>query len=142
MIAARKDGGDFWILRPKKKTAEKHSAETINEGGTHAAAFLEAGFPRDFASFQRDFDIREVRPNANPSYVDIEVKFRNRRIASKVHKMIFYVDTKQHLLRGFKLELKDNSEIFCQFSNMRTGVSIPSGTFDVNTAGYKIEEKR
>ena len=143
LIAVRKDGGDFWVLRPSKKVAERHSAESLEEDGkANAAAFLEAGFPRDFETFQKNFEVKKIQPNSNDSYMEIEVDFRDRRARTGVVKLTFYVDTREHLLRGFKLYLRDASEIFCQFSNMRTGVSIPASTFEVDTTGYEIEEKK
>ncbi len=141
LVAVRKAGGDFWIVRPEKKVAERHTAESLErDGKANAAAFLEAGFPRDFASFDRDFEVEEIRPNANDAIMEIEVSLRDRRAATAVRKIVFYVDSSEHLLRGFKLFFRDTSTIFSQFTEVRPGVSLPDSTFEVSTAGYKVVE--
>ena len=72
--------------------------------------------------------------------MEIQVSLRDRRAATAVRKIIFYVDSKEYLLRGFKLFFRDTSEIFSQFTEVRTGVSLPESTFEANTSGYKVVE--
>lgn len=140
-IAVQRNKQDLLILEPAKMEGKRYTFETLQEEGkARGVEFMEAGFPRTFEDFEKNFKVTSVALNATGQY-EAEVTIRDRKTSIALRKMIFYIDAKSYDLRGVHLRFRDSSTITTTFFQTKANPDIPSGTFTVDTSGYKLDEK-
>jgi outer membrane lipoprotein-sorting protein len=141
-IAVQRSKQDLLILEPVKKTGKRYTVAAIQEEGkARGMEFLEAGFPRTFEDFEKNFKVQTVELNPAKGYYEAEVSIRDRKTSVALRKMVFHIDAKSYELRGFHLRFRDSSTITTTFTKSKPNANIPSGTFNVDVSGYKLDEK-
>ncbi|MFT4637426.1 MAG: outer membrane lipoprotein-sorting protein [Verrucomicrobiales bacterium] len=134
---AVKNEKEVLIMEPKKKMMKRHVIDALKEdqrlGGI---AFIEAGFPRTLADFQKGFQITKITKDEN--YYSVETKIRDSKASLALTKLVFYIYEKDHQLMAFQMFFRDKSTIYNRFTRIWPNKAVPAGTFTPNTEGYKV----
>ena len=141
IVAVQKGKGDLFVVDEEKKTIDQYPYEIVLEkGNSNGLSFLEAGFPRDLAEFQKNFKIRSVKELED--FTEVQTTLTDRRASLGCRKVVFFLDAKTSELRHVHLYFRDGSTVTNRFKSMKVNPSIPAKTFMVGTDGYKVELKR
>ena len=141
ITAVQKAKGDLFVVDEGKKTIDRYPYEVILEkGSSKGLSFLEAGFPSDLKSFQKNFKIISVKESQG--YTEIQTRLTDRRASLGCRKIVFYLDLKSSELRHVHLYFRDGSTITNRFKSTRVNPKIPAERFVVKTEGYKVERKK
>lgn len=139
-VAVQKKDKSLIILNPEKKTARQYTMEELREeNGARGASFLDAGFPRNWDQFDRNFKLTDM--TLNNGLWEATVSIRDRKTAVALRKMIFYIDAATYDLRGFYLRFRDSSSITTRLLSTQKNPPAIGGRFEVDLSGYEIEEK-
>ncbi len=128
------------ILYPKLKRAERFSLGGQQTGPWRdALSLLEAGFPRNRAAMQAQYNIVSQKFDGDLCRLVLQPKsVAARRMMPKIE---VDFDTKQNLLRGTELEFADGSTMRNDFSNIVTNPQIDTGMFSPPIPPeYKVTE--
>lgn len=140
VIAVQKEKDDLFVVRVKDKIVEQYSyAKVVEEGSRNGLSFLESGFPRDLATFQKNFKIVSVKENQG--FHEIQTTLTDRRASLGCRKIVFFLDLKSHEIRHVHLYFRDGSIVTNRFHSIEKNASIPLTKFEVDTAGRKVEKK-
>lgn len=136
---AVKNDKEVLVLQPKKKKLERHSLEELrNQENLRGLTFLENGFPRSLAEFQKNFEVRSVKKEQD--YFLIDTKMRDGKASAAVLKMTFFIHEGDYQLKAFRLEFRDRSTIYTRLTRVDTGRPIDPKIFRPDLAGYEEEK--
>ena len=139
-LAVQKRGGDLVVTNEKRKRATVYSAETLEEEEeARGFSFIEAGFPRTLAEFEKNFTVTDTE--LKDGLYHVTVKVNDRKTSAALRKIIFYIAPNSYDLRGFYLRFRDSGSIATTFKNVKKNASVPSSAFEVDLSGYKTETK-
>lgn len=137
-LAVQKKDGDLTVANVRRKKATVYPLAVLkDEEAAMGFSFIEAGFPKTLAEFNKNFTVtgEELKDGVH----HVTVKMNNKRVALGLRKMIFYVDAGTHELRGFYLRFRDSGSITTRFSNVRKNPAVPKSRFEIDLSGYKTE---
>jgi outer membrane lipoprotein-sorting protein len=129
-------GDRFTWIDVDKGKAEVHALDSA-EADPRMASYLEMSFPRDWASFRRDFTVRSV--TEQEGRIAAELEPNDARAARGVKTITFWIDRKTMATLGFALALKDGSEMTTTFTDVRRNVTVPESTFAVSLDGLRVK---
>ena len=140
-IAVQKSKEDLFVVNKKDKTIDRYPyAVVAAKGSRNGLTFLEAGFPKDLAEFQKNFKIRSVKESQG--YHEILTQLTDRRASLGCRKIVFFLDLKSYELKHVHLYFRDGSIITNRFDSVKLNSPIPKGTFEVDTQGFTVETKK
>jgi outer membrane lipoprotein-sorting protein len=140
MIAVQQEKEDLFVVKVKDKEIDQYPYEkVVAEGSQNGLSFLESGFPRDLASFQKNFSILSVKENQG--FHEVQTKLTDRRASLGCRKIVFFLDLKSHELRHVHLYFRDGSVMTNRFQSMQRDVPVPDSTFSVSTDGFTVNQK-
>ena len=136
---AVKNDQEVLIMQPKKKSAKRHTLVGMREDDRfRGLEFIEAGFPRTLADFQKGFQVTKI--TKEDDYYSVETKIRDGKASLALTKLVFYIYEKDHHLKAFKMFFRDKSTIYNRFTHIYPNKPVPKGTFEPSVAGYQIED--
>lgn len=134
---AVKNDKEVLIMEPKKKTMKRHPLEALKGDERYGGlAFVEAGFPRSLAEFQKAFQVTGIEQEGG--YYVVEAKIRNGKAALALTRLIFYIYEQDYQLKGFRLYFRDKSTIYSRFTRVDPNKPVPEGIFSPSTEGYRV----
>ncbi|MGK0189238.1 MAG: outer membrane lipoprotein-sorting protein [Verrucomicrobiales bacterium] len=140
MIAVQKEKKDLFVVRVKENIVEQHPYEkVVEEGSRNGLSFLESGFPRDLAQFQKNFEILSVKENQG--FHEVQTKLTDRRASLGCRKIVFFLDLKSYEMRHVHLYFRDGSIVTNRFQSIEKDATIAASKFEVDTAGRTVEKK-
>ena len=140
MIAVQREKDDLFVVKVKEKEIDQYSYEkVIEEGSQNGLSFLESGFPRDLASFQKNFSILSVQENQG--FHEVQTKLTDRRTSLGCRKIVFFLDLESHELRHVHLYFRDGSVMTNRFQSIQRDVPVPDSSFSVSTDGFTLNQK-
>jgi outer membrane lipoprotein-sorting protein len=139
-VVLRKDD-NYLLVQPAKKKAQRLSATGIGpEGGAKGFAMMEFPIARDFAEFQRKFEILSVTTEAGRCHLEILPRDAQARKFLSALKIDF--DTATGHLLAFEMATRDGSSMRSEFSNVRLNQKIDRRVFDYDLTGYDVVDAR
>ncbi len=135
-----RDGKDLLMISPRLKRAERYPMDGSAKGPwTDALSLLESGFPRDAASFHRQYQVRSLAETNGVFEVRIQpVSPGARRMISGI---LLVVGTNGFRLHASELLLADGSVVRNDFENVRLNATLETNTFaPALTGDFKIVE--
>ena len=135
-----RDGKDLLMISPRLKRVERYPMDGSAKGPwTDALSLLESGFPRDAASFHRQYHVRSLA-ETNGVF-----EFRIQPASPGARRMItgilLVVGTNDFGLQASELSLADGSVVRNDFGNVRLNAKLETNTFaPAITADFKIVE--
>ncbi len=140
-IALQKSQQDLLVLEPAKKQGKRYTVDELREEGrARGAAFLEAGFPRTYETFDRIFKVTDTTLKNN--VYEVTASIRDRKTAVALRKVVFHIDAKSYDLRQLYLRFRDSSSITTTFGKTQKNPRIPASKFEIDLSGYKLKQKR
>jgi outer membrane lipoprotein-sorting protein len=135
MLAVRKKDSLF-LVQPQKKRAEKYNIADLQKQ-TGAAIF---NFPlaKDFADFQRQFEVRAIRAEADRCHV--EVMPRDPMAKKFLTELKFDFDPNSAKLYSFEMHFKEGSSMRNDFTNVQMNPKIDSALFNYDLDGFKVSD--
>ena len=134
---AVKNAKEVLIMEPKKKKMKRYLIDALKEdqrlGGI---AFIEAGFTRTLADFQKGFQVTKITKDED--YYSVETKIRDGKASLSLIKLVFYIYEKDYQLKAFQMFFRDKSTIYNRFTRIYPNKPVPNGTFTPSTDGYKV----
>jgi len=98
---AVKNDKEVLIMQPKKKKMKKHTLTGLREDERfRGLTFIEAGFPRTLADFQRGFQVTRIVKEDN--YYNVETKIRDGKASLALTKLVFYIYEEDYQLKPSK----------------------------------------
>ena len=95
---------------------------------------------KDFADFQRQFEVLAIVPSAE--YCRVQVAPRDPQARKFLTSMtIEFSQTNGHLL-AFEMKTRDGSAMRQEFSNVRTNTKIPAGIFEYDLTGFEVTDAK
>ncbi len=134
---AVKNDSEVLILQPKKRKMKRYPIEELkNDEKLQGISFVEAGFPRSLADFQRGFQVTKI--TKEDGYYSVETKIRNGRASLALTKLVFYIHESDFQLKAFKMFFRDKSTIYNRFTRLFPNKAIDSTVFSPSTEGYTL----
>jgi outer membrane lipoprotein-sorting protein len=138
-IVVRK-GDDTLIINPAKKTAERQPAEGSPGARPGIGAMMRFPLARDFADFQRQFEVLALSSANNRTRMEIAPRDPQTRKFMKVIKIEF--DSANGHLHAFEMAFKDGSSLRNEFSNVRVNQKFARDLFEYDLTGYEVKDAR
>jgi outer membrane lipoprotein carrier protein len=140
MVVIRK-GDAFWIIQANKKTVERLSAADINKAGSSRGIAVPS-FPiaKDFASFNRQFEVLAIQTAEGRCHVEILPREAQARKFLAAIKLDFEIGS-GHLL-SFEIVTRDGGSMRNEFFNVRMNQKIDPRTFDFDLTGYEVVDAK
>ena len=130
--------GEILLLRPGKKTGERHSGNhSHNSRQSPGMLFFEIGFPRDYKEFNKRFTVTGLS-RLGDSYF-ISLKFNDRRSNIAIRKVVFQVDSKTYLTQSMEMRFRDASSIKTKFSDVEENAVVKDSVFEFDLNGYRLK---
>ncbi len=130
-------GDSYLIIQPSKKKAERVSDKNVaKEGGARGFAMMEFPLARDFADFQKKFEILKVGAEGQSCHLEILPRDAQARKFLSALKIDF--DTATGHMLAFEMTTRDGSSMRNEFGNVRVNQKIDRGTFDYDLTGYEV----
>lgn len=134
-------GDTYLLVQPAKKKAQRISAANIGpEGGAKGFAMMEFPMARDFADFQKKFEILSVASEAGRCHLEILPRDAQARKFLSALKIDF--DTATGHLLAFEMATRDGSSMRSEFTNVRLNQKIDRGVFDYDLTGFDVVDER
>lgn len=131
----------YWLIQPAKKKAQRLSAASVGpEGGARGFAMMEFPLARDYAEFQRKFDILAVRTTG--PRCQLEILPRDPQARKFLSALRLEFDTATGHLHSFEMTTRDGSAMRNEFSNVRTNQKFDRRIFDHDLTGYDVSEEK
>lgn len=134
-----KKGDDTYVINPIKKTAERQAPEGSG-GKPGIGAMMRFPLAKDFADFQRQFEILALSAAENRTQLELAPRDPQARKFMKVIKIEF--DSSNGHLHAFEMAFKDGSSLRNEFSNVRVNQKFDRALFDYDLTGYEVKEAR
>lgn len=139
-IVVRK-GDETLVVNPTKKTAERQPAEGETKGGRPGiGAMMRFPLARDFADFQRQFEVLALRTEDSRTKVELAPRDPQARRFMKVMKLEF--NSANGHLHAFEMAFKDGSSMRNEFSNVRVNQKFDRSLFEYDLTGYEVKDAR
>ena len=135
-----KDGKELFMISPRLKRAERYPMDGSVKGPWNdALSLLESGFPRDAASFHRQYQMRSlVETNG---LFEFRIQPSSSAARRMISGMLLVVRTNDFLLTATELSLADGSVVRNDFDNLRLNPKLETDTFTPPiTPDFKIVE--
>jgi outer membrane lipoprotein carrier protein len=133
-------GDTTTIITPAKKRAERHTAGSSSGASSGALAMLRFPLAKDFADFQRQFEVLAIAPSAERCRVEVAPRdAQARKFLTSMS--IEFSQANGHLL-AFEMKTRDGSTMRQEFSNVRTNTRIPAAVFDYDLTGFEITDAK
>jgi outer membrane lipoprotein-sorting protein len=137
-IVLRK-GDSYTLIQPAKKKAERLSASKIGqEGGAKGFAMMEFPIAKDFADFQRKFEIIAVSTEGDRC--NLELLPRDPQARKFLSALKFNFNTKTNHMNSFEIVTKEGSSMRNEFSNVRVNQKVDRRVFDFDLTGYDVTD--
>jgi outer membrane lipoprotein-sorting protein len=134
-------GDTYLLVQPAKKKAQRISAANIGpEGGAKGFAMMEFPLAKDFAEFQKKFEILSVTSEAGRCHLEILPRDAQARKFLSALKIDF--DTATGHLLAFEMATRDGSSMRSEFTNVRLNQKIDRGVFDYDLTGFDVVDER
>jgi outer membrane lipoprotein-sorting protein len=135
-IVVRK-GDTYLLVQPAKKKAQRLSATNIGpEGGAKGFAMMEFPLAKDFADFQKKFDVLAVSTEGTRCHLEILPRDAQARKFLSALKIDF--DTTTGHMLSFEMATRDGSSMRNDFSNVRLNQKIDRRMFEYDLTGYEV----
>jgi len=137
---ALRSGPDMLLIYPGLKRVERYPLDGTQAGPwKDASALLEAGFPRNRAEIDRQFEI--LSQTATNGSFDLTLRPRQPGSRRMMPRITISFDPAGYRLFATELELADGSRMRNEFSNQQTNQPLPDGAFSkAIPEGYKLVE--
>lgn len=136
-----RSGEKYLLIQPAKKKAQRLSAGNVGqEGGARGFAMMEFPLARDFAEFQRKFEVLAVRVAEGRCHLEILPRDAQARKFLSALKIVF--DTKTGYLQSFEMVTRDGSSMRNEFTNVRVNQKIDRRVFDYDLTGYEVKDAK
>jgi outer membrane lipoprotein-sorting protein len=127
----------YLVVQPAKKKAQRLSATSIGpESGARGFAMMEFPLAKDFADFQKKFDILSV--NTDGARCHLEVLPRDAQARKFLSALKIDFDTTTGHLLTFEMATRDGSSMRNEFTNVRLNQKIDRRLFDYDLTGYEV----
>ena len=137
-VAVQKKDGDLVVANIKRKRATVFPHEVLEqEGDAMGFSFIEAGFPKTMAEFEKDFEVQKLESDAGIHRVTVTMK--DARTSIGLRKMEFHIAEDSYELRGFYLRFRDSSSITMRFKGVQKNPGVGEEAFKVDLAGYETK---
>jgi len=137
-VVVRK-GDTFLLIQPGKKRAERHSAaEVAKQMGGGGAAMMRFPLAKDFADFQRQFQVLALTGSGEHCHVELASRDPQARKFLAAVKIDF--NTSNGHLLAFEMALRDGSSMRNEFSNVRVNQKIDRALFDYDLSGFDVKD--
>jgi outer membrane lipoprotein carrier protein len=132
-------GDTYWLIQPSKKKAQRLSASSIGEqGGAKGFAMMEFPIAKDFADFQKKFEILEVATEGWTCRLAILPRDSQAKKFLSALKIEF--DTRSGHMLSMEMVTREGSSMRNEFSNVRTNEKIDRRMFEYDLTGFEVTE--
>ena len=129
------------VANLKRKRATVYPLEVLKEEEAALGfSFIEAGFPRTRAEFEKNFTVKEVATKNGVHELTVTINHRRTKLA--LRKMVFHLAEGSLDLHGFYLRFRNGSSVTMRFNNVRKNPGVPASKFEVDLAGFDAETHR
>lgn len=123
-----RDGKDLLMISPRLKRVERYPMDGSAKGPWNdALSLLESGFPRDAASFHRQYRMQSLA-ETNGQF-EIRITPTSAGARRMISGILLVVRTEDFLLAANELSLADGSVIRNDFSNVKLNAKLETDTF-------------
>lgn len=134
-------GDTYWLIQPAKKKAQRLSASNIGqEGGVKGFAMMEFPLAKDFADFQKKFEILDVKTEGPTCRLEILPRDAQAKKFLSALKIEFEVRS-GHML-SMEMVTREGSSMRNEFSNVRTNEKLDRRVFDYDLTGFEVTEEK
>ena len=130
-------GDSVLIITPEKKKAERRAASDAAEK-TGGMAMMRFPIAKDFADFQRQFEI--LASTASERRCEVEVVPRDPQARKFMTVMKIAFDTVTGHMLAFEMVFKDGSSLRNEFTNVRVNQKIEREQFDYDLTGFEVKD--
>jgi outer membrane lipoprotein-sorting protein len=135
-LAVQKKDGDLVVANVRRKKAKVYPLKALEqEQAAMGFSFIEAGFPKSLAEFEKNFSVKEVETVDGIHRVTVTIN--DRRTSVGLRKMVFFIAADSHDLRGFYLRFRDSSSITTRFTGVKKNPGIPQDEFKLDLSSYE-----
>ncbi|MBA4146703.1 MAG: outer membrane lipoprotein carrier protein LolA [Verrucomicrobia bacterium] len=136
-----RNGRSLYLISAQKKKAKHLVADTISEKTRmQSLGMMEFPFVKDFADFERQFDVVNVK--TVDDQCDLELALKDKRAARYIKKMLLSFQVKTGNLVVFELQFRDGSKLRNDFSNIRVNQPMDSKIFTYDLTGFRVSEEK
>ncbi len=134
-------GETYWLIQPAKKKAQRLSANHIGaEGGAKGFAMMEFPLAKDFADFQKKFEILDVQTDGDDCR--LEILPRDPQAKKFLSALKIHFDTKTGHMLSFEMVTREGSSMRNEFSNVRMNEKIDRRVFEYDLTGFEVTEEK
>jgi outer membrane lipoprotein-sorting protein len=134
-------GDTYWIIQPAKKKAERVSSSSMGpEGGAKGFAMMEFPLAKDFADFQRKFEILAVKTDGPNCHLEILPRDEQAKKFLSALKIDF--DTRSGHMLAFEMVTREGSSMRNEFSNVRMNEKIDRRVFEYDLTGFDVTDEK
>lgn len=137
MVFLRK-GDKALLIQPGKKRAERIPADAKPGANPRAIAMPVFPLAKDFASFNRQFEVLSVTTTGDRCHFEILPRDPQAQKFLAAIKVDFEIGNGQ--LTAFQIDLRDGATMRNEFSNVRVNQKIPPSAFDYDLTGLEVVE--
>jgi len=135
-LAVQKEAGDLVVANVRRKKATIYPVELLKaEESAMGFSFIEAGFPKTRAEFDKNFTVKGVETKDGIHHVTVTIN--DARTSVGLRKMVFYIAEGSYDLLGFYLRFRDSSSINTRFEHVLKNGAVAAADFQVDLAGYE-----
>ncbi len=137
-VALQKQDGELVVANLKRKRATVYPRAVLErEEAAMGFSFIEAGFPKTLAEFEKKFSVREVESSDGIHHVTVTVN--DRRTSIGLRKMVFAIAEGSYELRGFYLRFRDSSSITMRFTGVQRNPELAEDAFSLDLEGFETK---
>ncbi len=134
-------GDTYWLIQPAKKKALRLSANSIGqEGGAKGFAMMEFPLAKDFADFQKKFEILDVKIDGSTCHLAILPNDAQAKKFLSALKITF--DTRNGHMLSMEMVTREGSSMRNEFSNVRTNEKLDRRVFEYDLTGFEVTEEK
>ena len=134
-------GATYYLIQPAKKKVERSAADALGKkGGMQALAMMSFPLAKDFADFNRRFEVLKVSIADDRCHCEIAPRDVQERKFLEALRIDF--DTENGRLLVFEMAFRDGSSMRNEFSNVKMNQKIDRHVFDFDFTGYEVIDAR
>jgi outer membrane lipoprotein carrier protein len=127
------------LIEPKKKRAQRlDPATTAKQSGRPNLAMMEFPLATDFAEFEREFEILDIRIEG--THCTLNLLPRDPEARKMVRDIQLDFDSTSHHLLAFEITFRDGSSLRNAFSNTQINTPIDPNVFGYDLTGYTVRD--
>jgi outer membrane lipoprotein carrier protein len=139
-IVLRK-GATYFMIQPAKKKVERSSADALGKkGGMQALAMMSFPLAKDYADFNRRFEVLNV--SLAEARCHFEIAPRDLQAKKFLEAIRIDFDTANGHLLVFEMAFRDGSSMRNEFLNVKMNQKIDRHIFDFDFTGYEVIDAR